>query len=93
LKRQNLQKSYCYASLRNCGLGVPSVRDEYAAYKIHHLATLMFTTDRQEILDGYLNLGRKVAIHLSLVGSLEKALNHLHIIWQDWDEFVQKKKV
>jgi hypothetical protein len=92
LKRQSLQKSYFDTSLRNGGLEVPNIKDGYIAYKIHQIATLISTTDWQGILDGYLNLKRKVAIHLSLVGSLGKALNHLHIKWLDWDEFVQKRR-
>jgi hypothetical protein len=52
----------------------------------------MYTTDGQGILDGYLNLRRKVAIHLSLVVSLGKALNHLHMKWLEWNKFVQKRR-
>jgi hypothetical protein len=38
--------------VKNGGLGIPYMEDEYAAYKIHHMATLLSTFDEQEILDG-----------------------------------------
>jgi hypothetical protein len=59
------------------------MEDEYVAYKIHHMATLRSTSDGQGILDGYQNIWKKVAKHLSLFGSLESDLNHLNIKWLD----------
>jgi hypothetical protein len=41
--------------VENGGLEIPCMEDEYAAYKIHHMATLMSILDGQRILDGYLN--------------------------------------
>jgi hypothetical protein len=68
------------------------MKDEYAAYKVHHIAHLLSTTDGQGILDGYLNIKKKVAKYLSLIDSLEEALNHLGIKWLDWGEFIEKRR-
>jgi hypothetical protein len=65
---------------------------EYAAFKFHYITNLMYTTSGRGILDGYLNLKREVAKHLSLIDSLEEALNHLRIKWLNWDEFVEKRR-
>jgi hypothetical protein len=92
VKGKTLPLSFVYASVRNGGLGVPCKKDEYAAYKVHHIANLMSTTDGQGILDGYLNMKRKVAQHLSIIDSLGKALNYLRIKWLDWVEFVEKRR-
>jgi hypothetical protein len=35
------------------------MEDEYAAYKIHHMATLMSTSYGQGILDGYFNIEKR----------------------------------
>jgi hypothetical protein len=91
-KGQPLQKSFIYTSVKNGGLGIPCMEDEYAAYKIHHVANLMATSDVREILNGYLNLNKKVAKHPDLLGSLDKALEHLNITWLDWDEFKNKRR-
>jgi hypothetical protein len=79
----SLQISFIYASVRNGRLGIPRMMDEYAAYKVHHVASLMSTTDGRGILDGYLNIRKKVAKHLSLIDSLEQALKYLRIKWLD----------
>jgi hypothetical protein len=55
------------------------MKDEYAAYKVHRIVNLLPTTDGRGILDGYLNMKKKVAKHLSLIDSLEEVLNHLRI--------------
>jgi hypothetical protein len=55
------------------------MEDEYAAYKVHYIANLMSTTDGRGILDGYLNMNKKVARHLDLIISLEKALDYRKI--------------
>jgi hypothetical protein len=68
---------FIYANVKNGGLGVPNMEYEYAAYKFNHIANLMSTTDGRGILDGYLIMMRKMAKHLSLIHSLEEALNHL----------------
>jgi hypothetical protein len=78
--------------IRNGGLGVPSMKYEYAAYKVHHIANLMSTTDEREILDGYLNMKKKMVKYLSLIDSLEEALNHLGIKWLDLGEFIEKRR-
>jgi hypothetical protein len=83
VKGQTLPLSFVYASVRNGGLGVPCMKDEYTAYKVSHIANLMSTTDGRGILDGYLNTKRKVAQQLSVIDSLGKALNHLRIKWLD----------
>jgi hypothetical protein len=51
VKGQKLQRSYLYASVKNGGLGLPCMEDEYASYKIHHITNLMATTDGKGILD------------------------------------------
>jgi hypothetical protein len=56
---------------------------EYTAYKINHVAKLMSITNERGILDGYLNMKRKVAQHLGLIDSLEEVLDHLGIKWSD----------
>jgi hypothetical protein len=35
---------------------------------------------------------RKVAKHLSLIDSLEEALNHLGTKWLDWEDFVKERR-
>jgi hypothetical protein len=92
LKRQSLQKSIIYARVKNGGLGIPCMEDDYASYKIHHMAILMSTSDGKGIFDGYLNIEKKAAKHLSLIGSRGGALNHLSIKWLDWDEYKGKRR-
>jgi hypothetical protein len=92
VKGQPLPSSFIYASIRNGELGVPCMKDEYTAYKVHHLANLMSTTDGRGIMNGFLSMKKKVAKHLRLIDSLEEALNHLGIKWLDWDEFVEKRR-
>jgi hypothetical protein len=91
-KGQKLQKSFIYASVKNGGLGLPCMEDEYASYKIHHIANLMATSDGKGILDGYLNYKKKTAQHLDLLGSIDKALEDLKIDWLDWTDFKQKRR-
>jgi hypothetical protein len=69
------------------------MEDEYEAYKIHHIANLMATSDGRGILDGYFNLNKKMAKHLDLLESLDKALEHLIIRWLDCDEFKNKRRI
>jgi hypothetical protein len=56
------------------------------------MATLMSTSDGQGILDGYLNIKKWMAKHLSLIGFLEGALNHPSIKWLDCDEYKGKRR-
>jgi hypothetical protein len=93
VKRQSFPLSFIYSSVRNGRLGVPCMKDEYAPYKVYHLANLILTTDGQGILDDNLNMKKKVAKHLNVIDSLEEALNHLKIKWLDWDEFVEKRRM
>jgi hypothetical protein len=65
--------------VKNGGLEIPCMEDEQACYKIHYMAPLMSTSDVQGILDGYLNIEKKVAKHQSLISSLDGALDHLSI--------------
>jgi hypothetical protein len=47
---QSIQKSYLYASAKFGGLGLPCMRDEYAAYKVSHVANLLSTKEGKKIL-------------------------------------------
>jgi hypothetical protein len=55
------------------------MKDEVAAYKVPHIVNLLSTTNGRGILDGYLNMKKMVSKHISLIDSLEEALNHLEI--------------
>jgi hypothetical protein len=79
VKGQSLQKSFLYANFKNGGLGLPSMLDEYAAYKIHHVASLMSTGERKMILSGSLNFNKKLVVNQDLIGNVEKALDQLKI--------------
>jgi hypothetical protein len=79
VKGQCLQKSLIYANVKNGGLRIPCMIDEYAVYKVHHIANLMSTEERKMILNGYLNFDKKLAANQDLIGALDKALNHLKI--------------
>jgi hypothetical protein len=68
------------------------MEDEYASYKIHHMATLMSTPDGQGILDDFINIEKKAAKHLTINGSLEGVLNLLSIKWLDWDKYKEKRR-
>jgi hypothetical protein len=68
------------------------MKDEYAAYKVHQIANFLSMTDGRGILDDYISMKKKVAKYLSLIDSLEEALNHLRIKWLDWNEFVEKRR-
>jgi hypothetical protein len=92
VKGQCIQKNFIYDSGKNGSLGVPSMKDEYAAYKVNHITNLMSITDEPKILDGYLNMKRKVAKHQSLIDSLEEVLNHLGTKWLDWKDFVKERR-
>jgi hypothetical protein len=59
VKGQTLPLSFVYASIRNGGLEVPCMKDEYAAYKVYHIANFISTTDGRGILDGYVNMKKK----------------------------------
>jgi hypothetical protein len=50
LKGQSVQLSFIYGNARNGGLGVPNMHDEYAAYKINHVANLLSTEENKSIL-------------------------------------------
>jgi hypothetical protein len=54
VKGQTLPLSFIYASIKNGGLGVPCMKDEYAAYKVHHIANLLPTIDGRGILEAIL---------------------------------------
>jgi hypothetical protein len=52
---------------------------ECAAYKIHHVASLMPTEEGRMFLDGYLNFTKKLTVNQDLIWTLEKTLDYLKI--------------
>jgi hypothetical protein len=50
VKEQSLQKSFLYTNVRNGGLGLPCMKDEYRAYKVHDIAHLMSVNEPKEVL-------------------------------------------
>jgi hypothetical protein len=79
LKGQSLQLSFIYRNARNGGFGVPNMEDEYAAYKINHMANLLSTKEGKNILIGYLNINKKIAKNQDVIKSFEKALKFLKV--------------
>jgi hypothetical protein len=53
---QSIQRSFIYANVRNGGLEIPCMKDEYAAYKVNHIANLISTEKGKRILKGYIEL-------------------------------------
>jgi hypothetical protein len=60
VKGECLRNSFIYANVKNSELEIPSMIDEYAAYKVHHFASLMSTEEGKLILNGYLNFNKKL---------------------------------
>jgi hypothetical protein len=84
---QSIQKSYLYASAKFGGLGLPCMRDEYAAYKVSHIANMLSSGEGKRILKGSINLQNKIPENQDLIKSLDKALDHLQLEWSDWKDF------
>jgi hypothetical protein len=45
--------------------------DEYAAYKINHIANLMSTEEGKKTLHGYINFKKKIAANQDLIRSFD----------------------
>jgi hypothetical protein len=58
IKGQKLQVNMMYMSGKDGGLGIPCMKDEYNAYKVHHVERLMCYVEGRQILKGYLKLKR-----------------------------------
>jgi hypothetical protein len=84
---QTIQRSFIYANVRNGGLGILCMVNEYNAYKVNHVANLLSSEDGKKILGGCLNMTGKIAKNQDLVKALEDALGKLNITWCDWDDF------
>jgi hypothetical protein len=84
---QSIQKSFIYANVRNGGLGIPCMIDEYDAYKVNLFANLMSYEEDKKILIGYNEMKSKITKNQDLIVALEKSLKRLNIIWQDWEDF------
>jgi hypothetical protein len=92
LKGQSLQLSFIYGNTPNGGLGVPNMEDEYAAYKINHLANLFSTEEGKSILLGHINIDKKIAKNQNVVKSFEEALETLKVELPDWERFNREGK-
>jgi hypothetical protein len=92
LEGQSVQKSFIYANIKNGGLGFPNMEDQYAAYKVNHVAKLMSTEEGRRILVVCINLREKMAVNQNLIHSLEAACNQLGIDWPDWTRFKREGK-
>jgi hypothetical protein len=77
---QSIQKSFIYANVRNGGLGIPCIIDEYDTYKVNHVANLMSSEEGKRILVGYIEMKDKITKNQDLIVSLERALGRLNII-------------
>jgi hypothetical protein len=64
---QAIQKSFIYANVRNGGVGIPCLVDEYNAYKVNHIANLLSSEEGKKILNGYCNLKGKIAKNQDLM--------------------------
>jgi hypothetical protein len=87
---QSFQK--IYASAKYGGVGLPCMVDEYAAYKVSHVANMLSTSEGKNILKGYLSIHEDVPDNQDLIRSLETALKHLQLKWQDWERFIEEKE-
>jgi hypothetical protein len=87
IKGQSLQRSFIYCNVRNGGLGIPCLFNEYYGYKVNHVANLLSSEDGKKILKGYIYLNKKIARNQDLVEDLKEALNELNIRWCDWEDF------
>jgi spore maturation protein CgeB len=63
LKGQSIQMRFIYANVRNGGLGVPNMVNEYAACKINHMANLIWIEEGKKILMGYFDLNRIIVVN------------------------------
>jgi hypothetical protein len=86
VKGQSLQRSFIYGNVRNGGLGIPCLFNEYYAYKINQVANLLSSEDGKKILNGYISLNKKIARNQDLVEDLKEALKELNIKWCDWED-------
>jgi hypothetical protein len=68
------------------------MEDEYAAYKINHVANLLSTEEGRNILIGYVNFNKRIAKNQDVIASFEEALKTLNVDLPDWERFKREGK-
>jgi hypothetical protein len=68
------------------------MQDEYAAYKINHVANLLTNEEGKSILLGYTKISKKIAKNQDVIKSFEDAMESLKVELPDWERFKRKGK-